>query len=216
MLGASRLVESSRLFEINFIHRNIRISSTEFNWTHNLSLRCVKSGSSLAIKKDRDFLLEATRKVKSAQFFCSKRPGRLSPLMSELVHEGATALTDDPQFMGLSSQSSVLLSCLDQIPDVSLDEDSTRSESTFKCESPSESGSADHDDAEDCSEELDETGSSGKGSGVMKRAWLAEEDTLLLVLVKEHGPRRWSVIAAHLPGRVGKQCRERYAIGPQS
>ena len=30
-------------------------------------------------------------------------------------------------------------------------------------------------------------------------------------LVHELGPRRWSAIAAQLPGRVGKQCRERCA-----
>ena len=33
----------------------------------------------------------------------------------------------------------------------------------------------------------------------------------LLKLVNDHGPRSWSVIAEQLPGRVGKQCRERYA-----
>ena len=45
---------------------------------------------------------------------------------------------------------------------------------------------------------------------VVKRAWTAEEDAQLLRLVEEHGPRRWSVIAAQLYGRVGKQCRERW------
>jgi hypothetical protein len=29
-------------------------------------------------------------------------------------------------------------------------------------------------------------------------------------LVNQYGPRKWSAIASHLPGRVGKQCRERY------
>ena len=29
-------------------------------------------------------------------------------------------------------------------------------------------------------------------------------------LVAEHGPSKWSAIAAHLEGRVGKQCRERW------
>lgn len=28
-------------------------------------------------------------------------------------------------------------------------------------------------------------------------------------LVKQYGAKRWSLIAMHLPGRVGKQCRER-------
>lgn len=29
-------------------------------------------------------------------------------------------------------------------------------------------------------------------------------------LVKIYGPKKWSNIAKHLPGRIGKQCRERY------
>ena len=35
------------------------------------------------------------------------------------------------------------------------------------------------------------------------------QDAILLRLVTEHGPRSWSDIASGLPGRVGKQCRER-------
>eukprot|EP00967_Tisochrysis_lutea_P120312 scaffold197128_cov40-Tisochrysis_lutea.AAC.4 len=45
--------------------------------------------------------------------------------------------------------------------------------------------------------------------GVLKRAWQPEEDAKLLALIQEQGPRRWGIIASHLPGRVGKQCRER-------
>lgn len=30
-------------------------------------------------------------------------------------------------------------------------------------------------------------------------------------LVEEHGAKKWSLIASHLPGRIGKQCRERFA-----
>jgi len=29
-------------------------------------------------------------------------------------------------------------------------------------------------------------------------------------LVGTIGPRKWSTIASHLPGRIGKQCRERW------
>lgn len=29
-------------------------------------------------------------------------------------------------------------------------------------------------------------------------------------MVEKHGPRNWSKIADHLPGRIGKQCRERW------
>jgi myb proto-oncogene protein len=28
-------------------------------------------------------------------------------------------------------------------------------------------------------------------------------------LVNKYGPKKWSLIASHLPGRIGKQCRER-------
>ena len=50
--------------------------------------------------------------------------------------------------------------------------------------------------------------------GVFKRAWTAEEDAKLLQLGKDHGAQSWSVIADKLPGRVGKQCRERYKLAP--
>lgn len=37
-----------------------------------------------------------------------------------------------------------------------------------------------------------------------------QEDDGLLELVNQYGVKRWSVIAAHMPGRNGKQCRERF------
>ena len=43
-----------------------------------------------------------------------------------------------------------------------------------------------------------------------KRAWAESEDQLLLETVGKLGAQRWSLIASHLPGRVGKQCRERW------
>jgi hypothetical protein len=42
-----------------------------------------------------------------------------------------------------------------------------------------------------------------------KRPWTREENDKLMQLVKQYGAKRWSLIAMHLPGRVGKQCRER-------
>jgi hypothetical protein len=32
----------------------------------------------------------------------------------------------------------------------------------------------------------------------------------LVRLVEKHGPQKWTFIAEHLPGRIGKQCRERW------
>jgi hypothetical protein len=46
---------------------------------------------------------------------------------------------------------------------------------------------------------------------VSKRPWSKEEDEKVVQLVAVHGAKNWPVIANHLPGRVGKQCRERYA-----
>jgi myb proto-oncogene protein len=37
-----------------------------------------------------------------------------------------------------------------------------------------------------------------------------EEDVLLTNLVLENGAKNWSLIASHLKGRIGKQCRERW------
>eukprot|EP00002_Diphylleia_rotans_P013995 TRINITY_DN2724_c0_g1_i6.p1 TRINITY_DN2724_c0_g1~~TRINITY_DN2724_c0_g1_i6.p1 ORF type:complete len:849 (-),score=201.70 TRINITY_DN2724_c0_g1_i6:278-2779(-) len=45
---------------------------------------------------------------------------------------------------------------------------------------------------------------------VVKGAWTKEEDELITQLVKKYGPKQWSLIASHLPGRAGKQCRERW------
>jgi len=45
---------------------------------------------------------------------------------------------------------------------------------------------------------------------LVKGPWTAEEDQKLVRLVNEHGAKKWSLIASHLPGRIGKQCRERW------
>ncbi|KAJ1462701.1 Homeodomain-like protein, partial [Pelagophyceae sp. CCMP2097] len=44
----------------------------------------------------------------------------------------------------------------------------------------------------------------------VKGPWLPEEDALLRQLVAKFGPKRWALIASHIPGRAGKQCRERW------
>ena len=45
---------------------------------------------------------------------------------------------------------------------------------------------------------------------LVKGPWTPEEDAKVVQLVNEYGPKKWSLIAAHLPGRIGKQCRERW------
>eukprot|EP01006_Ploeotia_vitrea_P008606 TRINITY_DN20661_c0_g1_i1.p1 TRINITY_DN20661_c0_g1~~TRINITY_DN20661_c0_g1_i1.p1 ORF type:complete len:572 (+),score=36.08 TRINITY_DN20661_c0_g1_i1:92-1717(+) len=49
-----------------------------------------------------------------------------------------------------------------------------------------------------------------KKSRYIKGSWTASEDARLLELVDQYGPKNWSLIAQHMPDRVGKQCRERY------
>ena len=39
---------------------------------------------------------------------------------------------------------------------------------------------------------------------------LLQEDDKIASLVGKLGAKRWSLIAQELPGRIGKQCRERY------
>ncbi len=45
---------------------------------------------------------------------------------------------------------------------------------------------------------------------LVKGPWTEQEDDVVLKLVAEHGPQKWTFIAEHLPGRIGKQCRERW------
>lgn len=46
--------------------------------------------------------------------------------------------------------------------------------------------------------------------GLKKGPWTTEEDDTIVRLVKEVGANKWSDIAKQLPGRIGKQCRERW------
>ncbi|XP_042059906.1 transcription factor MYB3R-1-like [Salvia splendens] len=45
---------------------------------------------------------------------------------------------------------------------------------------------------------------------LVKGPWSKEEDEVITELVNKYGPKKWSTIASHLPGRIGKQCRERW------
>jgi len=56
---------------------------------------------------------------------------------------------------------------------------------------------------EDCDENED-------GMAIIKGPWAEHEDMMLRALVGEYGAKRWSNIADKLPGRIGKQCRERW------
>ena len=43
-----------------------------------------------------------------------------------------------------------------------------------------------------------------------KAKWTPDEDAILVKVVEEKGPANWNSLAESLPGRTGKQCRERW------
>ncbi|KAF8388975.1 hypothetical protein HHK36_025659 [Tetracentron sinense] len=45
---------------------------------------------------------------------------------------------------------------------------------------------------------------------LVKGPWSKEEDDIIIDLVNKYGAKKWSTIAQALPGRIGKQCRERW------
>lgn len=49
-----------------------------------------------------------------------------------------------------------------------------------------------------------------RGKVIKTGPWTLEEDMLVMKLVETNGPQKWTFIAEHLPGRIGKQCRERW------
>jgi len=61
---------------------------------------------------------------------------------------------------------------------------------------------------------LNKSGNNNNAVGALTSAtkgpWTEEEDAKVIRLVMAHGAKRWSQIAAQLPGRIGKQCRERW------
>jgi hypothetical protein len=51
---------------------------------------------------------------------------------------------------------------------------------------------------------------SGSKLRSVKISWSGEEDAMVRKMVQLHGTGRWATIASALPGRNGKQCRERW------
>ncbi|KAK9873735.1 hypothetical protein WA026_002092 [Henosepilachna vigintioctopunctata] len=45
---------------------------------------------------------------------------------------------------------------------------------------------------------------------LVKGPWTKEEDEKVIELVRKYGAKKWTLIARHLKGRIGKQCRERW------
>ena len=49
-----------------------------------------------------------------------------------------------------------------------------------------------------------------KQDKIVKCPWTKEDDIKVGELVEQYGTKSWSALAAHLPGRTGKQIRERW------
>lgn len=47
-------------------------------------------------------------------------------------------------------------------------------------------------------------------SDLVGAPWSKLEDELLREIVLRDGPKNWTKVASLLPGRIGKQCRERW------
>jgi len=45
---------------------------------------------------------------------------------------------------------------------------------------------------------------------LVKGPWTEEEDKKVTELVNMYGLKKWKIVASYLPGRIGKQCRERW------
>jgi hypothetical protein len=45
---------------------------------------------------------------------------------------------------------------------------------------------------------------------LVKGSWSRDEDETIIAFVRQHGRKKWTKLAALLPGRIGKQCRERW------
>lgn len=50
----------------------------------------------------------------------------------------------------------------------------------------------------------------GDQQGTQRKQWTQYEDDKVRSLVRQHGTRAWTLVAQQLPGRTGKQCRERW------
>lgn len=51
---------------------------------------------------------------------------------------------------------------------------------------------------------------SKKQTSMIRRKFTQEEDTKLCQLVNQYGAKKWDQIAKMMPGRTGRQCRDRY------
>ncbi|KAG7391746.1 hypothetical protein PHYPSEUDO_003821 [Phytophthora pseudosyringae] len=123
------------------------------------------------------------------------------------------------ELMGLedsgSNQSEIPLLEMAHHPDLSYlrataTHEGSSSTTSSKYGSPDESFGEEDEDNNNSSSNGPKKSARRKTDSNSKRPWTREENDKLMQLVKQYGAKRWSLIAMHLPGRVGKQCRERW------
>lgn len=125
----------------------------------------------------------------------SCRSERLSqPLRERRVNNNSSCLGDDTSDDDFKPAASALMDLVDSAPACNW--------------TPAQ-------DLESCESSRTSRGSRGsrvtRGSpSQAKRAWSPSEDEVVIAHVESEGPRGWSRVADLLPGRKGKQCRERW------
>jgi hypothetical protein len=117
-----------------------------------------------------------------------------SPLKAKM--SGAEAVKKEHTNMTLSSAAAALAA--DKIASLAAVA-AAASSAWVAASGDADSGADDHDGA---------GGADSKAT--VKGPWTLEEDKMLVELVNQHGPKKWKLIAAHLQGRIAKQCRERW------
>jgi len=73
-----------------------------------------------------------------------------------------------------------------------------------------EDGSLDDLLEEACDETEDKQGAKRIKMATVKGPWAKEEDDVVIRLVGQYGPKRWSLIASNLPGRKCYTCNHSY------
>lgn len=111
------------------------------------------------------------------------------PLRERRVNNNKSASSDEPEDEDFKPAAAALIDLVDSQPKWVPKQDDS-------CESSRGSRGS--------------RGSQGGSPHQPKRAWSPSEDEIVIQHVNDEGPRGWSRVADLLPGRKGKQCRERW------
>ena len=114
---------------------------------------------------------------------------KLSPNSSEITHINAVHNMEDYQDNCIISDISNLLSKSDngtKLDDFQISQNSSDEFETF-------------------------SKPQSNPQGKLRRKFSPEEDDLLIKLISKYGAKKWDKIAQSIPGRTGRQCRDRFA-----